>query len=496
MTSFSAEKTAVVGSIAPATNRQALDAAADLPAGLEWVELRLDALSEPADLPGLRRAFAGRKLLATLRSAAEGGRFQGPEETRRRSLAAALEAGFDLVDVELRAAGGERLLDLPRERCVVSWHDPAGTPGDLEAIDRSLLATGAPLRKLVVSASTVRDALAVLSLQRSAPPGLSAFAMGEAGIVTRALSPYLGAPFSFGALLPDGATAPGQLPAADLLEVYGVGRPRRVERLFAVLGGRVSHSLSPALHNARFEALGLPALYVPAALGSLLSDLAPLVSGLAGLSLPLSGASVTIPFKEEAAIASVHRDGSVANTLLLEGDAILSVNTDLPALVSLLPPARATEQALVLGAGGTGRNAVEALSSRGYAVSVWARNADRALELAAELRVEAALTLRTERRFAVLVNATPLGLRADDPLPCPEELLAGASVVVDAPYRPGGTALATRARDLGARVVDGFALLAAQAALQSRLFTGRGCSVPELVASLPARLRKEFEVLQ
>ena len=79
----------------------------------------------------------------------------------------------------------------------------------------------------------------------------------------------------------------------------GRGRCRGSSRL---LGGVVSHFLSPALHNANFEALGLDALYVPFAMLALGRELEPLVTSLDALGLPLVGASVTIPFKEEAAI--------------------------------------------------------------------------------------------------------------------------------------------------------------------------------------------------
>ena len=66
---------------------------------------------------------------------------------------------------------------------------------------------------------------------------------------------------------------------------------------------------------------------------------------------------------------------------------------------------------------------------------------------------------------------------------------------MDAPYRPGGTELVRRARLRGAQTVDGFTILAAQAARQATLFTNRPCSARDLVERLPARLRREFEVL-
>jgi shikimate 5-dehydrogenase len=319
--------------------------------------------------------------------------------------------------------------------------------------------------------------------------------MGEAGLVTRALSPYLGASLSFGAALPGEATAPGQLPAADLLDVYAVGRPRRAEALFALLGGRVSHSFSPAIHNGRFEELGLPLLYVPVALASLAAEIGPLREALDGLGLPLRGASVTVPFKEEAA-ALAGAPGEARNTLLFApGGPVASANTDREALLAAIPAAPGEGAALVLGAGGMARSAVEALAARGWRVDVAARTASRAAALAAACgaRVVASPT-SAGLAYAVVVNATPLGLDAEDPLPCPGTLLGPGVLAIDSPYRPGGTAFARLALRRGARLVDGFTLLLSQAAGQSALFAGREADAAALAARLPSRISSLFEV--
>jgi shikimate 5-dehydrogenase len=320
--------------------------------------------------------------------------------------------------------------------------------------------------------------------------------MGEAGLVTRVLSPYVGAGLSFGAALPGEATAPGQLLAADLLDVYAVGRSRRVDLLFALLGSRVSHSFSPAIHNAAFEALSMPALYVPVALGSLREELPRLREALTGFGLPLRGASVTIPFKEEASALAGGTAGSVVNTLLFGADGTSSgTNTDRVALLGAIPAAPDSGVALVLGAGGMAHTAVEALVDRGWAVDVTARNPARAAALASACGARAvANPAASGLPYGVVVNATPLGLDAADALPCDAALLAPGVLALDAPYRPEGTAFSREAGRRGARLVDGFALLLSQAAGQSALFTGRPADAATLAARLPARIRSLFEV--
>lgn len=514
------DATLLLASFAPRTNGEALARAAEVPAGAGGVEVRLDRLEEPPALGAIRAAFAGRTLLATVRSVDEGGGSAAGEEERSRLLSEALAAGFDLADVEALRPGGERLLGLPPARVVASFHDTAGVPPDLPALLARLSEKGPRHAKLVVTAADSTGALAALEAQASVLPSsrdgggtsFTCLAMGEAGIATRALSPYLGAGLSFGAFEGPGPagqaapTAPGQLPVSELSEVYGVGRRRGVSALCVLLGGVVSHSLSPALHNGNFEATSPALLYVPFALRSLLEELPALASRLAALGLPIAGASVTIPFKEQAALLAGGTGATggagreaAANTLLPEGGGWRAENTDRDAFEALVPRAPRGARALVLGAGGTARTAAEALAALGYRVTVSSRREApaRAVADAAGGEIVSAAALVADPRarlWTVLVNATPLGLRPDDPLPCPESLVTPSLLVVDAPYRPGGTALARLAAARGARVADGFALLVAQAARQATLFTSRPATARSLLATLPASRRSLFDI--
>lgn len=509
---LTAEKTLLVASVAPVSNAEALEAAklaATLPPGAA-VELRLDAMTERPAFAALRAAFAGRTLIATVRSKEEGGRFEGSEEEQKILLEGALAAGFDLVDVEFRRDGPPRgeggprsaFSSLPPSKKISSLHDTDGVPADLSAVASRMLSSGARYVKLVATPNDVSDVLRLLDLQAAHGDGrFSAFGMGEAGIATRVLSPYLGAALSFGALDPARATAPGQVGARDLADVYAIGRPRRVARLFALLGDRVSHSLSPALHNANFEGLGQDALYVPFALRALGAELPRLVSGLDALGLPLVAASVTIPFKEEAAHLA-GADEKAVNTLVRVSGAgaplrFRSANTDRDAFEKVVPEAPedpARRQALVLGAGGTARVAVDVLRRKEWEVHIVSRTEERAEQLARETGA----VFHSKKSEApvpeprVVVNATPLGLREGDPNPCPPELPKPGVLVVDAPYRPEGTALARAALEAGAALVDGLTLLLLQAAGQATRFTGKDTTPADLLGRLSPRLREAF----
>ncbi len=491
---LTAEKTLIVASFVPASVRDAVEAAASVPRGAGIVEVRLDRFDEVPDLRAIRHAFGGVALMATARSIAEGGGFSGGAEERRRLLRGAVDAGFDWIDVEFRS-GLDLLPELPADRTVLSYHDVSGLPADLAGLLLAMESTRAAHVKIVATAKDSRDALTLLRLQKeSRSSRLSCFGMGEAGIASRVLAPYLGSRLAFGALRAGEATAPGQLAAADLFEIYGVACPRTVESLFSIFGGVVSHSLSPTIHNACFAAYGLPSLYVPFALRSLSAEFRSLVSALDDLGLPLRGASVTVPFKEEAALEATPPLKGAVNTLLREGGVFSSANTDRIAIASFLRPPSSNSLALVLGAGGTARAALEALRSCGWAAAVFSRTTARARDLAAATGATCIESLDPSRRYDVLFNATPLGMKEGDPLPCPEGMLAPGVLLIDAPYRPGGTALARAARRAGAAVCDGFDLLLAQAALQVALFTGRGATVDELQSLLPEKIRRRFEV--
>ena len=498
---LTAEHTLLVASVAPASNAEAArarEALAELPPSAA-LELRLDGFAEAPALSALRARFEGRTLIATVRSACEGGEFRGSVEEGQHLLSEATAAGFDLVDVEFRRDGGGGVPAIPPSKKILSLHDTEGVPADLASLVARMLAMPARFVKVVATANDSGDARRLLELQAARGDGrLTVFGMGEAGISTRALAPYLGAALSYGALLPGHATAPGQLLARDLSEIYGVARHRRASSTFGLLGGVVSHSLSPALHNANFEALGLEALYVPFAMRLLGEELEPLVASLDALGLPLAGASVTIPFKEEAALmAGTEEDGEKAvNTLLRSSSPgqplrMRGANTDRAAFEAVIEGAGV---ALVLGAGGTARIAVEVLRRKGWEVFLSNRTDARGEDLAKETGAHA-LSKKSSVPFPradVLINATPLGLREGDPLPCEQCLLRPGMLVIDAPYRAGGTELVKAARAAGARVVDGQTLLLLQAAGQATLFTGREASPRDLLERLPSRSHPAF----
>lgn len=251
-----------------------------------------------------------------------------------------------------------------------------------------------------------------------------------------------------------------------------------------VLGWPVAHSRSPTLQNAALRAAGLgdnwhyQLLPVPPEL------FAETVRALPAAGF--RGANVTIPHKQDALALATDaseraRAIGAANTLLFEPDGRLwADNTDAPALIEALGQQAqvAGATALVLGAGGSARAAVWALSDAGAReVLIWNRTPQRASQLAFELGAQAVSDPATAAHADILVNCTSVGLNGEDEL---EALLPSTHqldryrAIVDFVYRDGGpTPLVDAARANNVPTVDGLELLLGQGAIAFELFTGR-----------------------
>jgi shikimate dehydrogenase len=183
------------------------------------------------------------------------------------------------------------------------------------------------------------------------------------------------------------------------------------------------------------------------------------------VTIPHKGAALRLATDASPAARAI----GAANTLTFADGGVHADNTDAPGLLRALGEP-APGSALVLGAGGTARAAAFVLAHAGARVAVLARTRGAAETLGRDL---GARVIDAPVAADVLVNATPLGLRAGDELPIEAGALAAFACVVDFPYRDGGTALAAAARAAGCRVVDGLELLVAQGALSFERWTGR-----------------------
>jgi shikimate dehydrogenase len=230
-------------------------------------------------------------------------------------------------------------------------------------------------------------------------------------------------------------------------------------RVFALLGDPVAHSLSPAMHNAAFRALGLDAVYVAlrcggAAVGSLMDALAS-----AG-----GGGNVTVPHKRAAAAHLAGTGLATVNTFWGDGGRTRGTDTDSGGIEAVWRRLGGPEgDWCVLGTGGSARAAAIAAMAAGAAVAVRSRSRRRAADFAAWVH-EAGGRAGSLAGAAVVVNCTPLGLSDADPLPIEPAAMPEGALAVDLVYAEGGTQWSRAARVSGRRAVDGREVLLAQGA--------------------------------
>jgi shikimate dehydrogenase len=264
-----------------------------------------------------------------------------------------------------------------------------------------------------------------------------------------------------------------------------------------VVGGplQVARSLSPAIHNAGYRALGLDWVYVGFPVAAEGEDAVAVLRGLGRSGV--AGFNVTMPHKLAAAAAVDHLAGQAAvvgavNAVEVTGNELVGWNTDGEGLASFLVRETDTDldgcSVVVIGAGGSARSVVSGLVLAGAgAVTVLARDPDRAAALA-PMAGEAsfrALPLSSAGAAVagadVIVNATPVGQEGEDPL-IPVDAIRPGAVVVDLVYHPLETPLVQAASRAGAKAYGGLGMLVHQAALAFEIFTGRSAPLEALWA--------------
>lgn len=235
--------------------------------------------------------------------------------------------------------------------------------------------------------------------------------------------------------------------------------PGAATRVFALLGDPVSHSLSPAIHNAAFRALGIDAVYV--ALRCAASDVVALMRGLAAAG---GGGNVTVPHKRIAASAATGVSGEsyrAVNTFWHHHGGLAVADTDGAGIVAGWKALGSPPGSwLLIGTGGSAVAAARAGLSLGISIAVRSRSADRRSRfesLLAELGQQSV----TSEPVGLVINCTPVGLD-DSSLPMPLEAVPPGAAALDLVYRVGETAWVRALRRMGRAAADGREVLLGQ----------------------------------
>ena len=265
--------------------------------------------------------------------------------------------------------------------------------------------------------------------------------------------------------------------------------------LVAIFGDPIDHTLSPAIHNAAFEHLGLNRVYFPFHVRP--ADLKAAVSSIR--TLGFTGANITIPHKERVMrfLDDVHvhaKDVGAVNTVVNKKGRLIGYNTDGAGyLLSLREETGFVvrgKKIVILGAGGASRAIFHALlDARPASVVLANRTPKRAEDLAREFAKKFKNTvirtvpfkkgpLSDEAHGAdLLVNTTSLGMTGQAKLDFPVDSLPKGSVVSDIVYRPLETDLLKKARRRGLKTHDGLSMLVRQGSIGFELWTGKKAPV-------------------
>ncbi|HTT14874.1 MAG TPA: type I 3-dehydroquinate dehydratase [Thermoplasmata archaeon] len=460
----------------------------------DLAEIRLDRLS-PEQLPRLGELFPSPvPLLATYRSAAEGGQGASDPELRRAILSQAAELPFAWIDLE--AARDRSLYETmragPGRTVVLSTHFPELS--DLAPLAQAAREPVPPhgVRKLVAPAAVSRWLFEIVP--NLPPPGESPLvvaATGPAGPLSRAESRRLGAAAVFAALPRAGpgeglrdAVEPSQIPVDRLRRFL---EATDEAPLFGIAGRPVAHSRSPDLHGRWMARDGRSGLYVPLEFGRD-EEFVRCLPGLAAAGF--RGINVTHPFKPIAlgAASRVERAAEVcgvANCLTFEGDEVEAQNTDLAAILRRLTELQRARRwaggdLAVIGNGGAARATLAAARELSVPARLYARRAGAAGEIARAFGATVGDPDHASHA-SLVVHATPVGRLGAGVLEVPIHSLVGpGTIVLDWVYAPDDPAVRVATEAGGGTYEDGWRLLVYQAAESYAIWWGEPPAASEV----------------
>lgn len=261
-------------------------------------------------------------------------------------------------------------------------------------------------------------------------------------------------------------------------------------KLFGIFGDPIDHTLSPVMHNAAFEALGLPYFYFPFHVSS------ERLKGAVGALLPLGikGVNITIPHKEavipllDSVAEDAEKVGAVNTIEVTSTNRLVGHNTDGKGFIASLHEMDVDpsgKRVVLLGAGGAAGGVAFQLAkepvselilmarspARGKRLAERLASAFPALKIALyEMNWSKGVPFRRDPSM-LLINSTPLGMREDDPSPFPMDQIDPTWVVADLIYRPYRTPLLISAQRAGAKPISGLGMLLHQGALAFEIWT-------------------------
>lgn len=251
-------------------------------------------------------------------------------------------------------------------------------------------------------------------------------------------------------------------------------------KLCIIIGDPVEHSLSPAMHNGGYVALGIDDEFVFLASTVNIKDVQKAVRAVRVLQI--RGLTCTMPHKIEVMkyldeIDPIAQKIGAVNTVVNDHGVLKGYNTDW--LGAVLPIEQLIslkgKRVALIGAGGAARACAYGIISKGAVLTIFNRTLEKAESLAQEFGGQAFTTNEIEKVSTqdVIVNATSLGMGSQkDETPVPAEFIRKNQIVYDLVYDPMETKLLKEAKEKGAKTIGGLEMLLHQGTAQFELYTG------------------------
>lgn len=452
----------------------------------DLIELRFDCLTE-GEMEQVKYDY-DENYIFTFRPKEQGGNRQLSLAERERFW----NSGVDFCGGDFEEDVVENHLDWLYKPVICSYHDFNKVPKELFEIYERMKFSKAKVDVIKIAAlvGDITDAIPLWKLIEKATfenQQIIPIAMGETGKWTRILGLAHGAFMTYAALDSGKETAPGQISAQDLIEVYRVKELDKNTDVYGIIAGNTSYSLSPYIHNAAFKFHGLNSVFVPLQVQNLEEFMRRMVlEKTREIDLNFKGFAVTNPHKQEIIkyldqIDETAETIGAVNTVKIENGKLFGYNTDAQGFIGPLINSFGDltgANVAIFGSGGAARACVYALKKVKSEVSIMARNFFKAKQLAEEFGVSVVEDASRKSQIEnadIVVNATPLGTKGEFEEETPVESFEFKNIrlAYDLVYNPFETRFLREAKDANVPTIGGFEMLIGQAIEQSKIWTGK-----------------------
>jgi len=437
------------------------------------IELRLDYVENLSDelLIDLIN-LAREKIIMTFRTKNQGGQKSISKQDYQNIIKTSVENDCRWIDLEF-SSSVKINFSLKNTKIILSHHNFRNTPQNLDKIITKMRKKPHNILKFVTFANDINDNFRVFRLLQK-HENIVSFCMGEKGEISRVLCLKYGSVFTYSFLEGHIASAPGQIEASFLKNIYRIDKINKKTKIYGLIGKNIINSNSKFIHNDYFAKSRINACFLNFKIDNS-KELKEFIENFRNFGF--FGAAVTIPYKEkimpflDSLDETAQKIGAV-NTIKVVSGRLVGFNTDyLGAIKAMEEQTKlSNKKILVLGSGGATRAIIYGLSLKNCFVSIAGRNTRKVKKLAQEfdckpIKMEQAKIY--SYKYDILINCTSVGMNEDKTL---LENFVKNQVVMDIVYSPLETKLIRLAKKIGCKTITGDRMLDLQAVEQQKIW--------------------------